>query len=144
MTPAERLALIRAKIRGNPLSAYRPKGVYQAAHPDAPERKKARYTPRNLTKESSARGIFGPIDGELPVSSVWVTVPDPKPPVKVRYKRRARVSPLVRIAEQLPVKLPVRFAHEDHQISVERAKSEVHYSIEPGPLGWHGAISKIT
>lgn len=107
MSPKHHIRLVGAKVGCAPLSVYRPKGMHLAANPNEPERKKHPYSPPNHAKESGARGIFGPIDGGLPVRFDWLAQPDPKPRARVRHKRRARVNPLTKIAEQLPVKLPV-------------------------------------
>lgn len=100
MSPAERLAVIRAKARNRGLGvAPVPTGIHRATNPELPARPKHPYSPPNITPSGPRYTLFGKIVNPAPAFD-WVKTPDPKPEKPCRIKRTLKVSPLTVIAKK--------------------------------------------
>ena len=90
--------------------SYKPRGMHLAANPElAPEAKpKARYTPRTLLPmgRPQFRRMLDSWDMVEPPKAVVMPGPQ-EDPLTPKVSRKSRVSPLTRIAQKLPAKLPV-------------------------------------
>lgn len=107
MSPQERLNLIRARLNRPATGLPRPAGLHRRANPDAPRVvvRKLFVQPLNPSQRNwNVAGEYCPTSDNRPP---WVYRPDKPKPVQCAIKRKGRVNPLTRIAEQLPVKLPV-------------------------------------
>lgn len=108
MNPAERAQLIRERFnkkRGNLATATKPRGMAK------PGLSSPRPTSAQLISQKTAvifpvgLSPFGEFTKRHQVE--WVRVPDSRPRVTPRTKRREGVPALTRIADQLPKKLPL-------------------------------------
>lgn len=109
MSPAERLALIRARVRPAPVRlSVKPKGQFCAAHPETSPATRRRM--KRDAKEAKCKfrsDLFSLALSPPARRNVWVKEPDPIRPHHLSHSRRWVKNPLNRIAEQLPMKLPV-------------------------------------
>jgi hypothetical protein len=117
MDAAKRLDLLRARLGRTYSPGFKPAGVHRAAHPDLPAQKVRK--PRIWEPSRPARAFCSNIEPDLANAHrpQWVKVGEEREPEGCRVKRKARVSPLTRIAEQLPGKLPVMNSAGCHSIS---------------------------
>lgn len=105
MDAAQRLALIRARLRPVAAPVSKPVGIHASANGQPSSVKK------NGPWIGTGRGVLGCNNGVLLYPperrKEWVSKADaPEPAKPCRHQRKARVNPLTRIAQQLPKKLP--------------------------------------
>lgn len=106
MTPQERLEVIRRCLKRPACVPPKPSGLNRAANPALPVPKVRRaYVPK-LGVPCYSYAVYGDFIPTSPNRKEWVGEADKREPKHCGTKRKARVSPLTRIAEQLPMKLP--------------------------------------
>jgi len=97
MDAAQRAKLLRERLRAI-------RGYSLPAYPIAKGRK---WTPSNPFRLFPQNVPVGPHTKEVP--QAWIAEPDEvEPPITPKPRRVARKSPLIRIAELYPVRLPRR------------------------------------
>lgn len=102
MNPAERLAIIRSKVSKHPACfAPNPDGLFRAGHPDQPAPKRKKPYVRGPESVRYAYSVYGE---SAPRRKEWVQTPDVATNRPCAPKRKERVSPLTKIAQQLPMK----------------------------------------
>ncbi|HEY4247960.1 MAG TPA: hypothetical protein VGM64_13990 [Lacunisphaera sp.] len=109
MILSERLEIIRSRLKsinGPILSANKPAGQFRTSHPELPPLKRKKPYVRGPESPRYSFSVYGEVDGKSTNRKGWVETADKKPEINCAIKRKARVSPLTRISEQLPMKLP--------------------------------------
>ncbi len=107
MNTEQRLDLIRARLKHPVAQPAKPAGLHRAAHPELPTTKIRKLYSRPWV--IPPKSYFNQAEPELANANRpgWVMVGHKKKREGCRIKRKARVNPLTRISEQLPMKLPV-------------------------------------
>lgn len=105
MNPEERLRFMRERFGRSGAKAHAPLGMHCAATGTPQTRKpKTVIAPPANPAAWRSRG-FGVFLHDRWAEERWIAKADPKPETKLAHQRKARVSPLVRIAAQLNQKL---------------------------------------
>lgn len=110
MEPQDRLALIRAKVRGALVTApTKPKGLYLATNPDAEPAPRMRKGPDpKIPRQKLRYSVHGRDLYDSQRGAGWTRIPDEKPPLTCEVsEHRHEPHYLDRIAEKVPGKLPV-------------------------------------
>jgi len=110
MTPTERIALIRARLPRVGTPAFKPSGLYCASTGLLPmPRRPTGKAPLDATISRAYRVADSGYEPQVGKKSEWISAPVRKPKILrvAPKKRRKSKYPLTRIAEQLPMKLPI-------------------------------------
>lgn len=88
---------------------YKPKGMHLAANPElGPETKPKKCTVRTILPKGRKQYVRMLDSWDMVKPAKAVVMPGPKEsPLTPKISRKKRVSPLTRIAQKLPMKLPV-------------------------------------